>query len=802
MPVEIDTLASRIEPEKSILFFGAGASIPSNAPSVSKLISALSKKFGIDSSDYELSEITEFICEDHDRRDLIRFLRESLKNVRPSGGMLNLPLYNWKSIYTTNYDNVVEESYRRKGKDLKVYTSNFDFDATAAPSSQKLFKIHGTLEKDKSFGDASKIVITESDYQDTEEYRDYIYDRLKSDLSDSHLIIIGYSLSDPAIKEIVERALRIKKESASICKIYLFMFKEDNNRARMLESKGVTVCFGGIDSFFNSLSRYAPDTDVVYSTDSSTIEKYPDLVPVTFVVENLINSDSNVSAMYNGSAATYADISSKMTFERTIVDLLGEKVNGEGPRFYTILGASGVGKTTAARQLVKSLYDRGFDCFEHNSDYDFNPDAWLAYAKSHGDDRKTVVFVDDAHSYLNKVNILADRIAVDGVKNLYLILASVTNQWLPRVKSPSIFRLGIEKRLERLDRKEIESLISLVESNSELNRLAEESFSGFSRYERRRRLVDRCDSDMFVCLKNIFASEKFDDIILREYSELDDNSQEIYRLVAAMENAGVRVHRQLVIRMLNVDPSMIPVVLAKLTDIVTEYTVSEREGIYGWKGRHSIIVGIIAKYKFDDKEELYKLFESVIDAISPTYEIEIRSIRELCSVDGGIHSIPDKGKRNHILRRMMSVAPGERLPRHRLIRNLIEMGEFDKAETEIRIFEKDFRRDPSVERYKVKLMVERAQKTNGLMLEDRRVILQHASELAETLVERYSDNKYVLSSFCDVGIAMCELSGCFEIIDRSLEKLKEAETRVGDPDISRYVIKYERKLASLLDLKA
>ena len=62
---------------------------------------------------------------------------------------------------------------------------------------------------------------------------------------------------------------------------------------------------------------------------------------------------------------------------------------------------------------------------------------------------------------------------------------------------------------------------------------------------------------MFVCLRSIFASESFDDIILREYASLAPNLQDIYRYVAAMENAGVKVHRQLLIRLLNIPASTI-----------------------------------------------------------------------------------------------------------------------------------------------------------------------------------------------------------------------------------------------------
>lgn len=129
-----------------------------------------------------------------------------------------------------------------------------------------------------------------------------------------------------------------------------------------------------------------------------------------------------------------------------------------------------------------------------------------------------------------------------------------------------------------------------------------------------------------------------------------------------------------------------------MTDIVTEYTISDKEHIYGWRGRHPVINRIITDYKFSDTAKTIELFDNVIDNINPTYDIEIRSVRELCNVDYGIARIPDKKVQNRLLRKMVSAAPAERVPRHRLIRNLIEMGEFDPAETEIRVFEKDFSR--------------------------------------------------------------------------------------------------------------
>ncbi len=273
------------------------------------------------------------------------------------------------------------------------------------------------------------------------------------------------------------------------------------------------------------------------------------------------------------------------------------------------------------------------------------------------------------------MNQLIDLLVADECKNLSVLAVSARNHWNPRIKTPNWYKYGKEHHLSRLDDSEIDALLQLVDTNTDIQKLIEHSFLGFSRSERRRRLVVRCESDTFVCLKNIFASESFDDIVLREFAELATNSRDIYRVVAAMESSGVKVHRQLVMRMLGIPAQEIGVILSGLSDIVHEYIISKREGIYGWAGRHPVITDIITKYKMKDIASLVRLFENVIDNITPTYDVEIRSIRQLCNFDNGINKIPDGAIRNQLLRRLISKAPAERVPRHRLIRNLIPESE-------------------------------------------------------------------------------------------------------------------------------
>ena len=200
MPIPIDQLVSEINPEQTVLLFGSGSSIPSGAPSTMQICDYLAQHFGFESSDLNLPELSAIIERRRNRVDLIKAVRELFVGIEPTGGLLTIPRFKWKSIYTTNYDDLLEQAFRRFDEPLAVYASNFDFDADKLPNSLRLMKLHGSIKEDVSDGSKTRLIITENDYSLTEEYREYLYDSLKRDLAGADLIIIGHSLADPYIR--------------------------------------------------------------------------------------------------------------------------------------------------------------------------------------------------------------------------------------------------------------------------------------------------------------------------------------------------------------------------------------------------------------------------------------------------------------------------------------------------------------------------------------------------------------------------------------------------------------------------
>lgn len=309
MSITLAEAAKRIKPRNTVLLFGAGASIPSGVPSVHNLISYLSSEFSVDGDDYSLSEIASIIEDNYSRKELVESLRKKIDRVRVTGSLLNLPLYDWKSIYTTNYDRLVEQAYESKNKKISVVTSNFEFGNQQIPEQTRLYKLHGTIEKDEVDGVRSRIVISENDYELTSEYREALYDSLRSDLNGSDLLIIGYSLSDQHIKDLIHRAVEINRKAYAGGSVTLIMYTPDDYRAKLHEKRGLRVAFGNLDDFFVELhQQYEPETNIYLST-GDPLDRFPHLRPITVDVKHSLETEEkDASSIFNGWPASYADI--------------------------------------------------------------------------------------------------------------------------------------------------------------------------------------------------------------------------------------------------------------------------------------------------------------------------------------------------------------------------------------------------------------------------------------------------------------------------------------------------------------
>lgn len=175
------------------IFAGAGVSVDSNAPSYNEIMDNIAKKLNIQEKDcLKLAEMF-FIRYGENKyyETLLNFFPKSLLPNTTHNNIVNL---NLKNLITTNWDDLFEKSIYNNGRYYDIIASDKDMGYTN--SFAKFIKMHGCLG-------LKNIVFKEIDYLLYEENFPLIHNYIKSIFSTDLVVIVGYSLSDYNVKQII-----------------------------------------------------------------------------------------------------------------------------------------------------------------------------------------------------------------------------------------------------------------------------------------------------------------------------------------------------------------------------------------------------------------------------------------------------------------------------------------------------------------------------------------------------------------------------------------------------------------------
>ena len=786
---ELSRLLEDLDPRRTILVFGAGAARSSGAPLSVELCRQLEADLarGEHISD-ELSELAGILEYRTSRRQLVEAVIRQLEPLQPDGALVAVAPYRWPSIYTTNYDLLVERAFERAQVPLSVVRSHYDWEEAHRAGVTTLYKLHGCITQDRCMGHLASMIITAQDYTSFESYRTLLFDRLKIELAGSTCCIIGHSLKDPDIRRLVDEALRLQQHAAAPGRICLVVHEYDPERAALWRARGIhAVVHGDINRFVYELAstgRVSAATAV--TTGSPTVELPHRLAACTINVA-CDTAAANARRLFYGGAATYGDIKSGYTFERADeVDLL------HATGLCTVItGVAGTGKTTLARRLLlEHIEANNWIAYEHRTEFPLEPDLWISFEEQLSKaGLKAALLVDNCPPFQRQVNALVRGLPPESA--LHVIVTGETSAWKVRQKDHRLFRDAKSICLSRLTNSEVRGLCDLVIRAPGLHSLLDPEFIRESRQNQVRILERKCSADMFVCLKALFSAETLDEIILREYAALEPPFQDIYRATAALEAAGGVPHRQMVLRITRFPAGMISAALDVLEGLVDEQPENTSLGIYLWRTRHEVIADLISRYKYPEPPELKALLEEVIVTSNPSFFEEARTLRELCNASRGIRALPDPKDRIALYQRITEVVPTDRVARHRLIAELIDSDRFGEAEAELRSTVQSLGLDPPLQRYRVRMHVLRSQRP-GLLEEDRKSILRAALTEAEAGINRFPDNKYMYFAAADVAEEWYRLTDERGLLEWAKLKLRRAEQDLLDPEIGERLSYFAR----------
>tara|TARA_R110002050_G_scaffold79810_4_gene170580 strand:+ start:38942 stop:40840 length:1899 start_codon:yes stop_codon:yes gene_type:complete len=231
-----------IRREDVIIWAGAGLSLYAGYPSGKKLKEILFDSL-LNSEKAEISESLPLSLPDfaeeyyrikgNDMSSLIQVLNDTFVDFVPSStschdNIASIP--HFKTIITTNYDRLFENSYDSKAQVI--------FSEKQIPSVQKkkvqIFKVHGDLTELKT------IIIKNSDYEHFFQMgfeNDILWTSIKDRIATNSVLFLGYNLEDSNTRVLFDRITRILGKDRREC----FMVAPNLSRAKLSDLKAKNI---------------------------------------------------------------------------------------------------------------------------------------------------------------------------------------------------------------------------------------------------------------------------------------------------------------------------------------------------------------------------------------------------------------------------------------------------------------------------------------------------------------------------------------------------------------------------------
>jgi len=206
LPRDIDTFINKfvkeLEEENAAIFAGAGLSVAAGFVSWKTLLAPIAHELGLNiDTETDLVSIAQYHCnEKQNRAGLNQELMEQFSRGHAASDnhhiLARLPI---KTYWTTNYDQLIEDTLIAAGKIPDVKYALDQLSITKPKRDAIVYKMHGDINH------PNDAVLTKDDYERYQVTRAPFVTALSGDLVSKTFLFLGFSFTDPNLDYILSR---------------------------------------------------------------------------------------------------------------------------------------------------------------------------------------------------------------------------------------------------------------------------------------------------------------------------------------------------------------------------------------------------------------------------------------------------------------------------------------------------------------------------------------------------------------------------------------------------------------------
>lgn len=435
----------------------------------------------------------------------IRMMKETFTVVEVKPYHTTIASLPWRRIYTTNYDNVIEEA----AKVNKIHIDSKDLEDRVDMSSRHCIHINGRIEKldkeslDKSFKLTSSSYISHETFYNTEWKK-----RFMDDIEIAGVIIfIGYSLYDMDIEKI------LFKNNQKIKDRVIFIQQENLDEMDKFDLEQYGEVYSvGTEKFAELIEKYPPTN----TEEEIFFECFQELKLIQEVQGSIREADIEKFLIYG---KITDDLIQDETIRqhgkppflipRSKISRALEIICSNKTKILVIVGDVGNGKTIFLKQLATKLAatKRVFTLQTRENETTAKQDI----DKIANLNQESIIIID---SYTRHTKLL-EYIELQQYKNTTIILAARTHEHYRYLGENELLKQASIIEIDTLDDSELEYFYDIIEHGGMWYPSSKGTKTKYSENDKKKIMYEKCKREISLILTEILESEVMKNKIIK-----------------------------------------------------------------------------------------------------------------------------------------------------------------------------------------------------------------------------------------------------------------------------------------------